>query len=280
MKFHAEPEKARVLLIFCVSIMLVAAVSGCVKKPQDVLIKPESKQLVPSKVDQEIIKLVTESYIPYSYMENGELKGIAVDVVSEAFKRQGYEVDLTVLPWTRALQMIEDGDADGIFCAFYSEKRAIFMQYLKEPIAQEAQFVYTLKDSPVKFDGTLDSLKPYRIGVLQDYFFGEAFDRARKDGSLHVEAVTDLPTDIQKLLDGRIDAMVDHHLSTLYYLKQMNVQDRIVEQSVPFREPAGLYLAFTKKRFLDQALILKIDEELVAMKADGTYQKIMDRYIR
>lgn len=275
-----KPHVLWVIWIICLIAALASLVSGCVRKPDDVLIKPRSKQIVESKLDEKVIILVTENYIPYGFEENGIIKGIAVDVLNEAFARQGYGIELKMFPWTRGLQMVEDGDTDGIFCAFYSEERAIYMQYLNEPIAYEAQYVYTLKDSPVNFDGTLDSLKPYRIGVIQDWFYGGDFERAVKARTLNVEKVTDLPINLQKLMDGRIDAIVNPRFSTLYYLKQMNIQDKVIEQSVPFREPSGLYLAFTKKRFVDQELIRKIDEELMQMKIDGTYQKIVDTYIR
>lgn len=278
MNFRKCPGSRAVLGILCLSAVMVMMATGCVKKPDDVLIESQPKQTVESELDQKIVQLVTESYIPYAFEENRVIKGLAVDVVTEAFRRQGYTVDLQILPWTRALQMVQDGDTDGIFCAFYSEDRAVYMQYLKEPIADEAQFVYTLKDSPVKFDGTIDSLKPYRIGMVQDYFFGAEFDSVRKSGELKVEAVTDLPSDIQKLLEGRIDAMVDHHLSTLYYLKKMGVQDKVIEQATPLRKPEGLYLCFSKSRNIDQDLVRRIDEELVKMKSDGSYQKIIDHY--
>lgn len=279
MKSTDKPKIYRTLGILM--LMTVAVMSlGCVRKPPDVLVKPQSRQLVESKLDKKIIQLVTESYIPYGYEENGLVKGVAVDVVTEAFRRIGYNVELKMLPWTRALQMVEDGDTDGIFCAFYSDERAIFMDYLQEPLAYEAQYCYTLKDSSVVFDGTLDSLKPYRIGVIQDWYYGAAFDEAVKSGDFAVERVTDLSVNIQKLLDGRIDVIVNPRLSTLYYLKQMKIQDRVVEQTVPFREPTALYLGFTKKRFLDPALVRDIDTELAEMKADGTYQRIVDQYIR
>lgn len=280
MKSWWKAHKIMAGLLVSLITMTLFLTAGCVKKPEDVLIKPKPKQLVESKLDQKIIQLVTENYIPYGFEENGVIKGIAVDMVTEAFKRQGYTVELQILPWTRALQMVQDGDTDGIFCAFYSEERAVYMQYLKEPISTEAQYVYTLKDSPVKFDGTLESLKTYRIGVLQDWFYGDDFNEAVKAESLNVEMVTDLPINIQKLLDGRIDVMINPHLSTLYYLKQMNAQEQVVEQPVAFREPTGLYLCFTKKRFVNQELIQKIDEEIVRMKTDGTYQTIVDQYTR
>lgn len=260
-------------------IAAVAAISlGCLRKPPDVLVTSQSKPIVASKLDDKIIQLVTDSYIPYGFEENGVLKGVAVDIVQEMFKRRGYTVELQMLPWTRALQMVQDGDADGIFCAFYSDERAVYLDYMQEPLAYEAMYCYSLKNSSVRFDGTLESLGPYRVGVIQDWFYGEPFEQAVKNGDLHVQKVTDLSINIQKLLDGRIDVVLNPRAATQYYLKQMAVQDQIVEQPALFRDPTGLYLGFAKKRLTDQELVREMDAALLEMKKDGTYQKIVDRY--
>jgi polar amino acid transport system substrate-binding protein len=265
-----------ILLTMIVSIFLW----GCVKKPSDVTIASEIDINNASKLDQKIIQLITENYIPYQFKENGITKGIAVEVVKVIFERLGYTVELTLLPWTRALQMVQDGQTDGIFSAYFSVERSAYMDYMKEPLAYDEQYVYTLADSKIVFDGSLDSLEPYRIGVLQDWFYGEDFATRVKDGSLMVETVTDLPINIQKLLDGRIDAIINPQINTSYYLKQLNLQEEIVQQPAPFRKPAGLFLAFTKSRGIDPNLRKSVDEELLKMKADGTYQEIVDRYTK
>ncbi len=55
-----------------------------------------------SEDNERIIELVTLQYPPYEYEEDGEVKGIAVDIITEGFTRLGYEVDITLYPWTRA----------------------------------------------------------------------------------------------------------------------------------------------------------------------------------
>lgn len=265
--------------LFLVPLLLAALLSaGCVQKPADILIKPQSKPITGSRMDEKVIQLVTENYVPYSFEENGHIRGIAVDMVNEACSRIGYTADTQVRPWTRALQMAEDGDVDGIFCAFYSDERAVFLQYMEEPLVYESQMLYALPGHSVRFDGTMASLKDSRVGILQDYFYGEAFEDAVMEHQLTVERVTDIPTNILKLLDGRIDVMVDHRFSIRYYLKKMAVTAEVVELPVPFREPAPLYLAFVKKRFIDADLIAALNAELIKMKQDGTYDRIVSEY--
>lgn len=267
-----------VLLSGLLLALLLSA--GCVRKPEDVLVRSKSKEIVASRLDEKVLMLATDNYIPYSFEENEEVRGIGVELVREGLRRLGYTAELSVLPWTRALQMTQDGDVDGIFCAFYSEDRAVYLQYLKEPLAYEAQMLYALPGNNIAFDGTVASLKPYRIGILQDYYYGEAFEAAVEAGELQVERVTDIPTNIHKLQEGRIDVMVDHRYSMRYYLKRLGVTEEITELPVPFREPAPLYLAFTKKRFIDPSLIEALDQALRDMKKDGTYEEIVDAYLR
>lgn len=221
-----------VLLSGLLLALLLSA--GCVRKPEDVLVRSKSKEIVASRLDEKVLMLATDNYIPYSFEENEEVRGIGVELVREGLRRLGYTAELSVLPWTRALQMTQDGDVDGIFCAFYSEDRAVYLQYLKEPLAYEAQMLYALPGNNIAFDGTVASLKPYRIGILQDYYYGEAFEAAVEAGELQVERVTDIPTNIHKLQEGRIDVMVDHRYSMRYYLKRLGVTEEITELPVPF----------------------------------------------
>ena len=55
------------------------------------------------------VELLTEkSYMPYSYVEKGELKGIYVDLLNEAFALMpGYSLKLTPIDWSQAKKILE-----------------------------------------------------------------------------------------------------------------------------------------------------------------------------
>lgn len=265
-------------LFFVLFFFTLFLLSSCIKKPENRVIETPANGSDGSVANT--IQLVTDSYIPYSFEENGVIKGIAVDVYKELFQRIGFQVNLKVVPWTRVLEMAKDGETDGIFIAFYVEERALYLEYSKEPLVYETSYIYTRKGSPVIFNGDIHSLEPYQIGAIQDYYMGDSFEQAEKAGLLKVDRIAELSVNIQKLLDGKIDAMADYEYSTMYYLKQMDVSDKIVQQPAPLTPPTPMYLAFSKKRLPDPDLIRRIDEELVKMKSDGSYQRIMDNYLK
>lgn len=60
------------------------------------------------------ITILSSNYPPHIYMENGEIKGIRVELLTELFKRMGSKYKPEIMPWARAMVMIKKGRADGI----------------------------------------------------------------------------------------------------------------------------------------------------------------------
>ncbi len=62
---------------------------------------------------EKVVHLVTGERSPYITNTYPEY-GYAYDVVKEAFLRQGYNLEISFYPWTRANKLIEQGKAEGI----------------------------------------------------------------------------------------------------------------------------------------------------------------------
>lgn len=83
----------------------------------------------------EKLRIVTEPWAPYVYLEDGQAKGIDYEVTAEVFKRLGVEVEWQFLPWKRCLAMIEQGLADGVLDIFQTEQRDSQLFYPSEPLS-------------------------------------------------------------------------------------------------------------------------------------------------
>ncbi len=80
--------------------------------------------------------LVSLEYEPYSYTQNGTFKGYDIEVIEECFRRMGEELDIELIPWTRALKMGMTGETDGLFGAFKLPERVEKM-FFSEPVRAE-----------------------------------------------------------------------------------------------------------------------------------------------
>ncbi len=70
--------------------------------------------------DIDITIHVDDDYRPFSYAEDGEPKGIYIEILKTASSRlEGYNVQLVPIPWKRGKLMMERGQGFGLTPVFY-----------------------------------------------------------------------------------------------------------------------------------------------------------------
>ncbi|RDH42791.1 amino acid ABC transporter substrate-binding protein [Zooshikella ganghwensis] len=226
---------------------------------------------------REELELVTLQYPPYEYKDGDTVKGIAVDIVKEAFRRIHQPIRIEIHPWARAIKKIKMGDADAIFTAFKTPERELFADYSNEVLIDQVISLYTLKKHPIKFDGNLTALARYRFGVVRKVSYGDTFDRALKDDVIKFIMISNSgESNFQILLIGRVDIVVSNQHGAKYILTELGSQNKVKELNPPLQSTPS-YIAFSKKRKLTN-IRDQFDKVLKEMKEDGGYQAIIDRY--
>ena len=89
------------------------------------------------------------NYPPYSYIEEGEAKGIYVDIIRKAFEKiPEYSVTFKMFPWKRTMSLVKKGRAVAFFPPYYAKERTEWTDY-SEPILAERIVVFA-KNSLLK----------------------------------------------------------------------------------------------------------------------------------
>ncbi|MCP4050483.1 MAG: transporter substrate-binding domain-containing protein [bacterium] len=223
------------------------------------------------------LNLVTLQYPPYEYEENGEIKGMAVSIVREVFKRMGQPIEIKLYPWARALRMVKEGQADGIFTAYKNPEREKFALYSKGVLMPQSVSLCTLKHKDFKLDKNLTNLKNYKIGIVHKVSYGRNFDNAVKNNIINrtVKSYSG-EENFERLLIGYLDFAVSNTYGAIDILCKIGKRDQISILSPPIQEVPS-YIAFSKKRNL-LGTRDKFDIILSTMKADGTYDEIIKSY--
>ncbi len=225
------------------------------------------------------LELVTLQYPPYEYKENGEIKGIAVEIVRTAFHKMKQPIKIKLYPWSRAIRKVEIGDSDAIFTAYKNPSREKFSDFSKEVLMPQVISLFVVKDSPIKFDGDLSKLAKYNFGAVREVSYGSVFDQAVKSGKIPPpELISTGEHNMRKLLGRRFEILVSNKYGALYILKKMNKLDQVRELS-PQIQSVPSYIAFSKKRNL-ASIRDKFDVVLAQMKQDGTYDKIIKDFFK
>jgi len=262
-----------VVLIIVTGVFAV----GCGAPPAEQL--PEVDAINPFTTEGYDFYFVSEeAYAPISYMIDGEPHGISVDLVRAAFERMGYKVKIELYPWARCQAMVAHGSADAFFSAYKTLEREKKYDYGHEPLFVEKNVFFVRKDSAITYSGDIASLKPYTVGTytgyvtLEEYIASGVLDKVDYSGNVEES--------INKLEAGNrnIDLLLNTDFVIWYAAEKMGLADQFKELPVAFSE-YPTYMAFTKTKDLS-LVIAETDTELKKMKEDGTYEAIVQKYIR
>ncbi len=223
--------------------------------------------------DKIIVLAHETSWAPH-YGKDLKQGGYTVEIIREALKRVGYELETVWLPWKRAQVEAARGDYDGLGASYYNEERASKFAY-SDPIATTEVVFFKRTEDDIKYS-KLEDLKPYKIGTGFGYGYPEKFVKA--DYLKKVEAY-ELKTNITRLLHKRIDLIIGSRKAILFYLKQ-EYPDRINSLEIlgnPL-ETLSLYVPFSKMKPNYKQKVEDFNRGLKMIKEDGTYHKIMKKH--
>ena len=223
------------------------------------------------------LRLVTLEYPPYEYTENGQLKGIAVEVIKRTFKEMNQPITIEVLPWARAMRYIKDGSRDAVFTAFKNPERVRFADFSKQVLMQQAVSLFVRRDSDIEYDGDLRKLNHLSLGVVRKISYGLKLDTAiKKQFFRRVEEANEGTQNFGLLLNKRVDMVASTKYGGYHILKKLKRATDVKELPVSIQDLPS-FIAFSKVRNLTKTRD-EFDSALAKLKASGEYQKIIDDY--
>ena len=219
------------------------------------------------------LNIASTEYPPY-YSENLPNGGFLTEIVVEAFKRVGYEVEIKFLPFPRAVQETKEGKYDGLYSFWYRKEREEWFVYSDELPPPTERGFYKQKDKDISFR-TFEDLRPYVIGVYRGAAMPPGFDEA----SLKISEATDDEQNLRKLHKGRIDLALTENLVAKYVIRSQ------IPNAVPDLEwlPPALhvenqFLVLSKKTESYATILADFNRGLREIEADGTYEAIIAKH--
>jgi len=203
------------------------------------------------------------------------LQGVHIDLVQTILDQLSLKIKFHSVPWKRALIMIRNQKADAITYIGKSKQREKFVLYMNGNVISKTknQLITWNDKTGVRFNGDLKTLKPYRIGMLRGYMYGEAFDQA---DHLKKYAFNKMMQLIQMLQADRIDMAIVNRTNFQYAFKESPLMEDIVFLAPPVSNIPN-YIGFSKSKDLE-LLAFKFARALSAFKATGEYQNILKKY--
>ncbi|WMN59584.1 transporter substrate-binding domain-containing protein [Pseudoalteromonas xiamenensis] len=179
--------------------------------------------------------MVDESYPPYTYMINGELNGIYVDLVRQAARLidSKYQVELVPVPWKRGLADLEHGAAFAIMPPYkHIQKRPYIWPY-SVPLLEEVVVAYCNSGFTLKNIEHRDTSKnPINLGINAGYLIlDDVLTQALAQNKIQVWENKDTYSNVMKLVKGRIDCYLNDRLSTVLVMRNIKRSEPDIELS-------------------------------------------------
>ncbi|WGL58694.1 transporter substrate-binding domain-containing protein [Pigmentibacter sp. JX0631] len=202
------------------------------------------------------IKLATLAWEPYIGPEL-EKNGPVAEIIRQALKFEGYQLELVFMPWARAMAESEkasDG-IDGCMPKYYDESIGNIFEF-SEPFFEshvgfignkknnkEINYIYDKDD----LNKTYDKLNNLSFGIVRGYFNEEKFDK--RNDLKKIDVTTD-EMNMSNLINKKVDLIFIDNFVFKYLLRKnykLNISPADFTMLNPPIKVHKLYIIFSKK---------------------------------
>jgi len=237
------------------------------------VISQASQAAMPAKIE-----IVTEEFPPTVLLKDGKVTGLATEVVQAILKEVNVEANIQILPWARALQVVDENENTAIYAMSRSAEREA--KYKWVGVLYEAKnYIYAIPEKNIKIS-TLDDCKKYKIGVVtkeirEDYLVKKGFST-----EVTLEHVNKHDLNYKKLKNGRIDLWPASEFLAASIVKENGDDPRTaivpVFEMTDLTPYSGSFLAFGPKT--SDEVVAKFKEGYEKIKANGTYDSLQKKW--
>lgn len=212
------------------------------------------------------LTLLTEDLPPFNFVQDNAPRGPGVDIVMEVLRRNGLapsSEDIRVLPWPRAYHLALNTPDALLFCTARTPEREKQFKWVG-PIMRVTVGTVVRKDSRLSPRQWRD-LQGLRVGTVRNTV-GEQLLIEQGVPSAMLHSATTPGDAVRMLAAGRVDVLAFNIHSTLYMMKQGNIDSAEYTVSMVLQK-LDLYMAFNTD--VDDALLHRLQSTLDAMRCNG-----------
>ncbi len=224
------------------------------------------------------LRLITAELPPYTFQVPpatvaefpGPGQGLVQEVVAEMARRVGHSGTIEYMPWARAQQIAMTEPNVGILSLTRSPEREDKYRWLAKIVTDDLVLV---GGQGVDVSG-LDKVKDRPTGVL---LRSGAEALLREKGFTRIEASPEEWLNAKKIKERRIDAWLAPRLMVIYAMQEVEGDPATLNFGTIVRA-SDIYLAASKS--LPDAEAVKWENAFASMQADGSYDRIVQKYRR
>lgn len=248
--------------VYMILVVLIIVIAG-------IFYFGKSKNATTAK--KEYIIAMDQNYAPFEYKVNGKWKGIDVDLLKAVAKVEKIKLVQKHMDFSGIIPALQAKQVDGSLAAmFITDERKKVLDFSKG-YYQSGNGIFVKKGSSIK---GLKDIYGKTIAVKKGESGAEWANKNKDKYNLKIESFNDAPSLFQQVSNGQADLgitdspVVDYH-NTIDKKSNLKMIVVINKAEYGFAVPKGK----------NKELLKKWNEGIKKLKANGTYQKIIKKYI-
>jgi polar amino acid transport system substrate-binding protein len=258
----------KILALTITAIMSITLLAGCGAKTSGT----SDNSLNDIKKKGEFVVGLDDSFPPMGFKDDkGNIVGFDIDLANEAAKRMGVKAVFKPVAWDGILMSLNNKDIDLIWNGLtITDDRKKQIDFSKVYL-ENKQIIVVKSDSNISAKKDLSG----KIVALQ---LGSSSETALNADSVTAKSIKEIrkfDDNTQALMDlqsGRVDAVVVDEVVGRYYMSKKPGVYKVLDEDFG-KESYGVGI-----RKSDQTFKAELDKTLDAMKADGTADKISEKW--
>jgi polar amino acid transport system substrate-binding protein len=228
-----------------------------------------------SAARQPLRLVFADELAPISFVEDGKLTGIAVDVAIEVFRRRlGRAITVSAYPWERAQHMVEDGEADG-FITIATPAREAYVTCGRATVLRAPVHPIVRRDHPrmaeLRGAKSLEDLKQFEIASYR----GNGWAKQHLEG-YNVYYAADFAAHIRGLAQGRADLGIVSTAAGPYYVSKLGLGGQL--EMLPLVLDTLEYVLCLGGKSPSVSDLADFERVLDVLRADGGLGAIFGHY--
>ena len=231
----------------------------------------------PNRVAQDAADYIIatdKGFSPFEFQDaDGNIIGIDMDILEAIAQDQGFTYNLQYIGWDAAIAACQAGQADGMIAgASVTEERKGNGWIFSDGYYDATQGMAVAKDSAVTGFADLNGKK---VAVKNGTMSNQYAESIKGEYGFEVVTFATSPDMYQAVMGGQVDACLDDTPILKYNIKIGELDMKFVDGTE--NEPAQYGFAIFDAA--NQELVDKFNAGLANIKANGTYEEIIAKYL-
>lgn len=218
------------------------------------------------------LTILTEENHPLNFIKDGEITGLATEVVRELVKRTGTGGKIKLVDWSKGYQALLEQPNIALFSTAMTSERKNLFQWVGPLVVMDTN-LYAMKGAKIEIANLDQAREVNRIATVGKYYSEQML---KQEGFANTQSYPDRETTVRRLLDGTVQLLVSGNTEMPAALKKTGASKDDVKNAFTVSTDL-VYIAFSKGT--SPELIARWQDALDEMKRNGTFAQIYARWL-